>query len=195
MQMPLDLATLMTAARASIEEPRQGARWVLQMNLPLANAVQALVVVAILNGLMSYFVIQLALAGGEDVGYIALSPLNMALFQGLGMFVMAAGAHLVGRWFGGTGQLNGAMVLVAWMQFILLLVQIIQLAITSLLPFFAMPITAVVIAASLWLLVNFIAELHGFASLFKVLAGIFATGFTIILLISVWAAMLVTPGG
>ena len=179
-------------ARASVENPRAGARRILNMNLPLGIAAQALLVVALLTALLSTLVMML---GPADGPIAAMSPLDWAAVQAVGMFVGAGAVHVVGRWFGGQGTLPGALAVMAWAQFIIWGVQVVQVIALIVLPPLAMPLALVALALTFWLLVNFIAELHGFSSLIKVLLGMIGTGFALIVVASgVIAAFLGTAG-
>ncbi len=193
--MQFDLPSLLTAARASVEDPRASAQRVLSLNLSLGTASLALLLVAILTAILSALVSMLAQSTGNGGEMAALTPMNWAMLQISGMFLGAAAVHVVGNWFGGQGTLAGALAVLAWAQFIVLIVQIVQVAALFIAPFFAMPLAMIGVALSFWLLVGFIAQLHGFSSLIKVLLGILAVGAALIVLISVLLAGLLAAMG
>jgi hypothetical protein len=186
--MQFDLNTLWAEVRAAVQFPRHSARRVLDRNLAQKTAALALLVVAILTALVSAFIGMIGQTTGAEGMMFALTPLNWALIQVSGMFFAAFVITVAGQWFGGTGTLAGSMAVLAWMQFILLLVQLAQLVITLLLPIFAQPIFLAVAMLSIWLMVNFVAELHGFSSLIKVFFGILGTGFALIMALSLLMA-------
>lgn len=194
--MQLDLASLWAEVRRTVETPRAGARRILNLNLPLATAAQAMLVVAILTGLLSSLVALIAQTAGEDAaGLMTLTPLNWVVLQAVGMFLGAGAVHIIGRGFGGQGSLQGALALMAWAQFIVLLLQILQMAALFVLPVLILPLALVAMALTFWLLVNFIAELHGFASLIKVLLGMIGAGFALIMVASGILAAFIGPVG
>ncbi len=84
--------------------------------------------------------------------------------------------YLVGRKFGGRGTLAGAVALIAWTEFILSLLQVAQIVALVILPPLAEVIGLLGLLVFLWLLSQFVAELHGFASAWKVLFVILVTG-------------------
>lgn len=190
--MTFDLASLWAEAKATVADPRAGARRVMAMNLPLNAAVMALVIVAILTALISAMVSMMASGlGAQDMPMATLTPLQWAGLQVFGMFLGAGAITYVGRWFGGYGTLEQAVALLAWAEFIILIVQIAQVAALFILPPISIIFALIGVALTFWLIVNFIAEMHGFTSLIKVFFGIIATGFAMTMVFSVLAAMFV----
>jgi hypothetical protein len=78
---------------------------------------------------------------------------------------------------GGTGTFPDALILMVWLQFILLCVQLVQVLAGVMLPVLADLIGLAGLGLLLWLLTNFVAELHGFRSLIAVFAGLVAGAF------------------
>lgn len=111
------------------------------------------------------------------------------------LFLLACLVFWVGRIFGGTGQLSEALTALAW-----------HLVVTSLLmPFFFYGSAAMVVdsqsdfpflllaasmAIGIWVLASFVAEVHGFESVWAVIGVMLGMSFTIGL---VMALMLPTP--
>jgi hypothetical protein len=81
------------------------------------------------------------------------------------LYLMIHAVTTIGRFFGGTGSFEESALLVIWLQFIFICVQVIQIAAILLLPPLAGMITILAVGLFFWLLVNFIAVLHGFTSL------------------------------
>ncbi|MFN3145271.1 MAG: hypothetical protein ACE368_08365 [Paracoccaceae bacterium] len=69
---------------------------------------------------------------------------------------------------GGGGSLDDTILLMAWMQWILVGLQVIQILALLVIP----PLVGLIVLAGMglffWLLTNFVAELHGFRSLGRV---------------------------
>jgi hypothetical protein len=80
---------------------------------------------------------------------------------------------------GGSGTLEGAVRLIALLQFIMLLLQAVQVVFLLVLPPIADLIGLLSVGLMLWLLTNFIAVLHGFRSLLGVFLMILATTFVL----------------
>ena len=80
---------------------------------------------------------------------------------------------------GGTGSFEEAVLLMAWLQFIMICVQAVQAVALLVLPPLAGLIGIAGLFLFLWLLTNFVAVLHGFSSLIKVFLMILASAFGI----------------
>lgn len=170
---------LLQNAVESLSDPRGVARWLLNLNLPRAARWQALLLVLVLSA--TAFVI-ISLITGDNRPFTVFG-INVGQALGLGIvqfLVLVSGAFAtvwVGRRAGGHGDLDGAILLIAWMQFVLLLLQMVQIIFVVFAPGTIGLMNVVALAVAFWLLTNFIAELHGFQSLAKVLMAIIATMF------------------
>jgi hypothetical protein len=71
--------------------------------------------------------------------------------------------------------LPDAVILIAWLQFIQLLVVAAQILLMIVLPAVAPVLEIAGVILFLWLLVNFVAEMHGFRSLGLVFLGVIIT--------------------
>ncbi|MCE6969543.1 YIP1 family protein [Cereibacter sphaeroides] len=171
--MSVGFADILRLARYTVSNPREGARAVLEMDLPMEARWVALVLTAVAAALVTFVGVAALPAEvrallGDDLP----SPLFSAALQ-TGLLVLAAGLiHRIGAWRGGTGTFADALLLVAWLQFILLCLEVLQLAAQLLLPPLADVLGVVGIVLFFWLLTHFIAELHGFRSTVAVLGGI-----------------------
>jgi len=174
--MNLSFSSLLQLARFTLQRPREGAQTVLQMNPTRDVRWTAFVLMAVLSALMT--AISLILLPPEMravVGTRLPNPLLSAALQGGVLLISVVAIYRVGRWFGGHGSFADALLLLVWLQFILLLVQAAQLVAQVVLPPLSDVIGLLGIALFFWLLTNFIAELHGFASRAAVFAGIVVT--------------------
>jgi hypothetical protein len=102
------------------------------------------------------------------------SPLRTAFLQ---LFVMVASVFAIwrlGRARGGQGGMDDSVALVAWLQFVMLVLQVATLAAQVLVPPLAGLLGLVEVGLFFWLLVNFVAELHGFRSLVATFVGVLA---------------------
>jgi hypothetical protein len=100
------------------------------------------------------------------------------LLAGVQVFAQGAAAWLawaVGRFFGGTGTLPQALALLAWVEWVLVLVQVAQVLLLLAVPPLAEATSPLALMLFFWLTASFIAELHGFPNLWKVLLGIILT--------------------
>ncbi|RMD91239.1 MAG: YIP1 family protein [Alphaproteobacteria bacterium] len=191
--MTISLRSLVSLALASIRDPRGGAQEVMRMGRGLLDRRQRwemLALVVVLSALLTELTMLLLPAGASLILPLKLGPIAMTLLQ-FGLMVLTVQAiHWVGRAAGGKGSLDDAILLTAWLQAILLGLQLIQ----SLAMVLAPPLVSAVTLAGVllwpWLMTGFVAALHGFSSLLKVFAGVVVTSFGVGLALSVILAMI-----
>lgn len=167
--MSLTLNDLLRLAMESVRDPREGARRVTEAGLPRDARWQALLLVVVVSVLLGQFSAVIA-PGGADVlmAPFLANPLATALVQ-LGLVaIMVYAVYWIGRAMGGTGSFEDTILLIAWMQFIMICVQVVQTVALILIPPVASLIGLLGLGLFFWLLTNFVAELHGFESLGKV---------------------------
>jgi len=170
------LFTLLALARLSLKRPRDGARQVIALRLPPAVGWLGLGLAAVLSTLLVHLSFAMQPADVQSFFAAAIaSPLRTALLQAGFMVVAVVAVYRVGRWRGGHGSFDGALILVVWLQFLLLGLQAVQLVAYAVAPLLADLIGLATVALFFWLLTNFVAELHGFNSLGLVFVGVLAT--------------------
>ena len=177
---------LVQTARLTLTDPRQGARVVMGWPLTLAELWAVLALMAVLSALLAEVLVGTT-PEGVDPAMAALlaSPVRFAALQFVGLGLLTGLLFALGRPFGGTGRFREALALVGWLQTILLALQIAQIVAILVLPFLALLIVVASVVATLWLLTNFTAELHGFRSLFLTLIGIIAAFMALIVAMSI----------
>ncbi len=161
------LGTLLRLARDTVANPREGATTVLSF-APARQALWLMFALVVVTSMIMGEIVGLLTdmpADGAMTGPFAQSPMTLGLIQAGFLFLMIHAIHHIGRFFGGTGSLEEAALLVIWLQFIFVCIQVVQVLAILVLPPLAGLITLVAIGLFFWLLVNFIAVLHGFASL------------------------------
>lgn len=175
--MDLTLGNLMGLVRMTFADPRQAAQVVMRLPMPLQARWAAVALMAVLSAILMQAMAGLMppAIGPDGQELPAIAPFFWAGMVGFGMVLTALLAFAVGRWRGGRGELPDAVILVAWLQFIQLLIVVLQLAVLVILPVLAPVIEVGAVLVFLWLLVNFVAEMHGFRSLGMVFLGIVLT--------------------
>ena len=163
-------------ARLTLTQPSKAARQLMQEPLRRDILLEALVLVAITEVLIGWTANWLSpLPENAMMQVLFNGPILLAISQVALITLSVLAVFLIGRLFGGTGTFDQALQLIIWMQFV---VQLVELALLPL-HLFASEILVTLNFAlaiySIWLTVNFIAVLHGFNSLLKVLAGLIAT--------------------
>ena len=137
----------------------------------------ALVLMAVLSTLLTSVSILVApVPAGAELQLMFANPLQLAVMQAMILTMGAGLIHAVGTKFGGKGNFAGAVALIAWIEFILSLMQIVQLVALVVMPPLADVIGVMGLGVFLWLLSQFVTELHGFANVWKVFGAIIVTG-------------------
>ena len=174
--MDLTLPGLLRLARETIQDPKGGARRIMALDAPMGARWSALALMAVASALLTHASFALAPPATRDFFATAMaSPLRTAVLQGAAMVLGVMAIHRIGVARGGRGALPEAISLMAWLQFILLVLQVAQLVAQVILPPLAEIIGVLGIGLFFYLLTNFVAELHGFRSLASTFMGILAT--------------------
>lgn len=149
--------------KATLADPREGARRVIALGLPPAARWQALVAVVAVSVLLSHLTARLF--GAEDaLAGIGAGPFASAAVLAGFSVVMAGAIHAVGHAFGGRGRFADALILVVWLHAVGFALQVAQLLVMLIVPPLAQLIVIAGIALLFWLLTGFVTELHGFRS-------------------------------
>ncbi len=191
--MTFSLGNILSLVLESIRNPREGAATILNFAPSrdvLLQLLALVVVLSVLFGQAGVLVLGGGLSDGALTGPIVLSPLTASIVQ-FGLLVMLViSIHSIGRAFGGSGSFEETLLLVTWLQFILLCLQVVQLAALVLVPPIGGLVGLLSIGIFLWLLVNFVAVIHNFRSLGLVFAGVLISAFAIIFALSLVLSML-----
>ncbi len=168
------LGGLVRLALRTIREPRATFAALRALDLPREALWQAMVLVVVVSVLLAEAVnlvlaaiVPAAGAGTPLAGPFAFGGIQLAM-----LFLSVVLIDRIGRLMGGTGDLDGAILAVTWLQFIMICLQVVQSAALVLFPFGAAVIVLLGIALFLYLLTAFVAELHGFPSMGRTFAMI-----------------------
>lgn len=165
---------LVRLAGRTIRAPRETYAALRGLDLPRETLWQAMLLVVIVSVLLAEAVnMVLAAALPEaQAGTPLLGPFAFAGIQ-LGMLILSVVLiHRIGRMMGGSGDLDGAILAVTWLQFIMICLQVVQSAALVIFPFGSALIVLLGIVLFLYLLTAFVAELHGFPSMGRTFAMI-----------------------
>ena len=178
--------TVFVATRATLTDPRTAARQVMALDLSQTEGLMALGVTATAATLLTA-------AMGMFLGP-AMDPAMQALFDrpfllAISQFaVMVTGAFLmfrVGKAFGGTGTFAQALSLVAWLEVVLILLQLVEVLALLLLPVLTTLISLGSVFMFFYLLTHFTAALNGFTALTKTFFAILGTFVVVLLVVSI----------
>ena len=168
-----DVQTLLSEAVNSLRDPRRVARDLIDMGLDRGAVFRIAALVVVLSTLLTAALSLVAPEPEPGQVQLQLSPFAFAAFLGAGLLVASAALVVAGRILGGDGQFIDALLLMAWLQFILLLFQILQMFVAII----SIPMSGIVFLVALlamfWLMANFTAELHRFASLGQAAFAVF----------------------
>lgn len=181
----------------SLKRPRVAARRVLDAHVPPQQLVEAAILVSVLGVVLGYLALVMS---PEAIDVISAAVIhNPLLGAATQLAVMAVAVVLtvrIGRLFGGTGTIEGALALVVWLNAVLVLVQAVQLVALAVVPPLATILAVATIVWALWAFANFVAELHGFQNPFIVLAVVILTSIVLFFgTAMVFAILGITPQG
>ena len=191
--MNFSLPNLLRAARDTLRDPAGAARYVMGLNLSVAQGLMALAltasVAALLTALMQGF---LGPIDDPAIPDLFNQPMLLALSQFALMLLGAALMWRVGQAFGGKGSFAQSLSLVAWLEVVLILLQLAEVVVLLLVPLLALPLGLASVFAFFYLLTHFTAALNGFASLIKTFFAILATSVAVLILSSI-VLMFIVP--
>lgn len=164
---------LISIARNAYRDPREAAVRLLSLGVPneaVWPAFGVIILVSVLIGGLS----DLAAppAAGPQISYILMVVLLAVIF-----LAFALGIWKVGRAFGGKGSFEECLVVGIFFQGVLLPLQMLQLALVILMPGVAGVFGIALLFYGVWVNVNFIDALHGFASFGKSLGVLILASF------------------
>ena len=183
------LDMLVALARLTLSDPRRAAAALLRAPALHGRGLELALLVVALGVLSAALMNALTPSVGDAlVSGLLHNPLLFAVIQFMLLYLSALMIFGIGRLFGGRGGFEGALLLSIWLQFLSVAVQLALLPLAMALPALAQSLALFIYLYFIWLLVAFIAELHGFASLLKVFAGVigstFAAAFLVVFLLA-----------
>ncbi len=193
--MHTSLAALLELARYTVQNPRAAARYLLALQLPENARWLMFLLVATASALLMHIGFSL-LPRAEQIYLLNAmsSPLRSAAMQAAFLLLTVVGIYSIGRWRGGTGSFTDTLLLVSWLQFVLLCLQAVQILALIILPPVAEILGVVGLGLSLWLLTQFVVELHGFSSALRVFLVMIGVLFAAAMMASILIVAMVGTG-
>lgn len=157
---------LLSLAWQSVVAPREVAR--LLMSLRLGHEA-LLLLFALVMVVQTAMVLLAAQVVPPDPALAPFVTQPVVFFMGFGgiLAILALALTWTGRGLGGAGRIEDVGLLVIWLQVIRILVQAGSLALGTVAPGLAGALSIAASIVALWILVNFLAEAHGFETLGK----------------------------
>ena len=175
----------------SIPDPRGVLGELRRRNYSVRDMAMAAALVAALGVIFFEGTMLLAPVEGQDGTLLGItSPIGAFVFQYAMILVTAVVVFFGGRMFGGKAGFNDSLLAVTWLQFVMLLVQVVQMVALILVPPLGLLVFMTALILLVYLLVNFIMEIHGFKNPMAVVAGVIGAFFAIALVLSILMAIL-----
>ncbi|MCU0902899.1 MAG: YIP1 family protein [Tabrizicola sp.] len=167
---------LIALAKLTLQDPPAATRALIAEGVPLQARTAGLLLVAVLSAVLASLQANLNPQPMDPITAAMLaSPFRAAVVQWAFLVLSVVLIHRVGRAFGGGGGFADALLIVVWLQCLALVLQVLQLVATVISPPLAGIIGLAGFVAFLWLMTNFITELHGFRSRGMVFVGMALT--------------------
>ena len=188
--MKLEPGYLFGMALQSIPEPRKIARELFATGLDRGTLWQVLILLLVIGAMLGVGSSLLFPPAPELAGTVFAMPLMVAVAEASIAVITVFLIFWLGRAAGGTGRFEDAIVTVAWLNFVLLIVQLTVLLLSLFAPSIAALLWLAGGFAGFWILSHFIAEMHGFASAMRVFLAILLTSFVAVAVLSIVLAVL-----
>ncbi|PRY26572.1 Yip1-like protein [Aliiruegeria haliotis] len=180
--------------RESFKDPKGAARRIIGYQIAPGVLWEVLALVVILSVIVGQGPAFLTAAYDDTSGMMLpgffFSPVLLTVVMGILLVLVVLAVHGVGRLAGGQGTLPGALAIVAWLQFLLVCLQLVQNVTLFVMPFMASLIGLASIGLFFYLLTQFVCALHGFRNAGVVFVGILFTMMGLIVLMSIVLAVL-----
>lgn len=162
--------------RLSLREPARAMAALRGLELSMAERWMALVLAAAASTLLAWgaealFPVELA----GPMSLLSRAPLLLAALQFAAAVLGAGLIAAVGRLFGGHGSFADALLVVAWVELVIVGLQVMQLGLTLIFPASAAALTVVAFGLYVYLLVRLTTAMHGFANPFLVALAMVGT--------------------
>ncbi|MEM9032275.1 MAG: YIP1 family protein, partial [Pseudomonadota bacterium] len=149
--MTLSFRHLMTMVGRSLQSPREGAAEILAVGIPRDAIWLSLAIVVVLSVILAELTaLASAVANPDVLSGIFGNPLAIGILQFLVLMATIGAVYGIGRAMGGSGSIDETAIIVAWLQFIMVCVQVVQTAALIIMPPMAGLIGIVALVLFLW---------------------------------------------
>ncbi len=182
----------------TLRAPRLAAQRILALDLPRRTLWEALAAGVLLTVVIVVGLVLASPVDPTDPASVAMremysQPIPVATGQMLSAVATVYAIAYLGRFLGGTGDLDGALALVAWHQLFLLCVALAGMALGLVFPPILSMLLLAMIGLYFYVLTQFVCVLHGFENTVVVFIGILVAFvtllFTVAAVIGVVAAL------
>jgi len=180
----------------TVRDPAKAANWVLKGGIPRTQTWALFLLASAMSGFFAQ--IGLLLTPIEPIeGAVMPNGFMMAFMVAGSILILTAAITWIGRAFGGKGTAGEVMLLVTWMQFVMIALQIVQIIVGILSSEIAMLLAWFGVGVMLWMMTHFVTVVHGFGSPAQVFVGIIGSAIGLALGLSILIVMIgfVPQGG
>ncbi len=157
-----DLKSLMIL---TVRQPAQAARIIVAQKLDQNTGWMVLGLAVLLNTLAYFLSITLFPVPEGIGGEILTSPFAMAFLLGVTILIFVIAFFWVGKSIGGQGRFEDVLLMMGWLQYLRLAVQLIALVLMLVAPGVAQMFVMAAGLYGVWVVINFINVVHQFDSL------------------------------
>lgn len=171
--MDFSLRSIMELARFSLQSPRAAARALLAMDLP-GNARWTLFFLGVIgSALASHIGFRFLPPDAQALWADAMSrPILGAVMQVAFWLLAVIALQALGRWGGRQGSFADTLLLVSWWQVLFFCLEAAQILALLIVPPLGELMGVVGLILLLWVLTQFVVELHGFQYFWRVFPGV-----------------------
>jgi len=161
--------TIMTEIQDLVSEtfrdPKGAAERLMRMGIPMQAVWLGVALVAILAViLVRISILPLPEQELTEFGLMLSHPIFGPLIQGGSIAMVAAVMVGVGQIFGGKGSFQNALLLFVWLEFLVVLIGIVQTLALFVFPLAGVLISILTVVLFLWVQTQFLRALHGFSN-------------------------------
>ncbi|MFZ1660602.1 MAG: Yip1 family protein [Paracoccaceae bacterium] len=192
------LTEIQDLASETFRDPKVAAERLMRMGIPMQAVWLGVALVAILAVIVVRLsVLPLPEKDLTDFGRMLSHPLFGPLIQGGSIAMVAAVMAGVGRMFGGKGTFENSLLLFVWLEFLVVLVGIVQTLALFIFPLAGVVISILTVVVFLWAQTQFLRALHGFTNGWLVFLGMIGTLIALSFVLAILMMMLgiVPPQG
>lgn len=174
----------------TLRDPQGVARGLIAAEIPNEARWIAVALVAVLTVISLDLALWLVPAGEPSVFEVLANPWLGLPVLVISILLVAAVMAGAGRPFGGQGSYADALTLTAWIEFVMVVAQAVQIVAMLVLP----PVSVIISVGSLvlfvWLVVHFTAALHGLTNLGQVFLAVIVGFVLVVVLVALLLGLL-----
>lgn len=194
------LGGLLSLTWATVRQPRVIARQLILLDLPVRTLWLILLTVAAISAVIGETATLLLIGqSAADADPVAVGPLAKAGIRLGGLVATVLAVHHIGRMMGGKGRFEDSLALIAWLEVVMIAVQVIQILLLVAMPGLGLVVTLAGLALTLWIFTAFVTEIHGFRNMAMVfvtiVASVLAFSFALSLVLSLFGVTFVGAPG